>query len=542
MKKLLIYIFFCYPIISFTQTWETSLNCNVNVNDLEYLNVNREPVINATVKLDIDGYCSGTLINRNTSDNEVGYYILLAKHCIDDIDFSVSHSLYFNYQSPDEETYSTEISNRGIQIGQSTALTDNRHEYHHETLLRKVSDFIWGDLALIEVLTPIPVHFNYTYAGWNPSRFVNGIHDGLPAPPPPKTKMVGVHHPRGDIKKISGVNHIEWQENPIATDCYTITTIIDVLFGWIWGNTVSTSVICNYLDNPWLVVPPYGFQYGIVENGSSGSGIYSYSNSLFGVLSGSVLGCDAGLATTYGKLHANYSNASIKNTLNPNHNVWVDLTGLESRKIDCYDNLILPGAEGVSGNYFPASHYQYENEIVLSAINNIETTQSITIYPDADYTFQAGNSIVIGEGFNVLDGARFHAKIQGCNSNKSQTPNIESQVLQEIQEIDLPEKKEFDIKKYLNSDQVYSSFMDISMLTFPNPVSDKLNISIYSSHELTELRLEIYNLESKICFSELLKVNNLQEYQVDISGLKSGVYILKLFGNKYCLTEKIIKL
>jgi V8-like Glu-specific endopeptidase len=523
--------------------WDLSANCNINVNNLQYQNNTRGLAISSTVKLVIYSSssvwsCSGVLLNRNTNSSDVGFYILTAKHCINGFDESREHDLIFNYQSPDENNDHTPNSNQGIVHNQSNQFIDDGYEYFHRSSLRKVGDFVWGDLALIEVLTPIPVHFNITYAGWNPSRFING----LQPPTPPETRLVGVHHPKGDIKKMSGANDILWLETPVATGCYTITTIIDVLFGWIWGNRVSTSVICNYIDNPWMVVPPFGFQYGIIEDGSSGSPIFSQTNKVFGVLSGGeMMGCDVPLVATYGKLHANYSNASIKNTLNPNHNVWVDLTGLDGRKIDCFDNLELPGANGVSGNYFPPNHYQYDNETVLRALNNIETTQPITIYPDADYTFKAGNSIILGDGFNVLDGANFHAKIEECNSSKSLVRSIESIVLQEIQEIDLPERKEFDINKFSDLEQKYSSKNNITINIFPNPVVDKLNISISTLLKFNNLRLEIYNLESKLLFSEILTANGLFEHQINMDNFKSGMYFLKVSGNNIFITEKIIK-
>jgi len=381
MKKLILaLVIFCSFYRTFPQSWSQSGSCQVNVNDPSYLNhlAGRQGIISATVKLGIDGECTGTLVNRNTSNSELGFYILTAKHCINGLDFNESHTIYFNYQSPDANSGSTPSSNRGIRDIQSKALIDEGYEYRHQTLLRLVADFTWGDMALIEILTPVPPHFNLTHAGWNPSRF-----NGSVLPPLLPSPLAAIHHPRGDIKKISGVNTVFWLETPIATGCYTITTIIDVLFGWIWGNSVSTSVICNYVDNPWLSVPLY--QYGVVENGSSGSGIFNISNQAFGVLSGGLGTCNVPILEFYGKLHANYSNQSVKNALNPNHNVWVDLFGMSERKITQYENLNLPGSEGVSGYFFPANHYQSENKIVLFASNNISTTQPITIFTGADY-------------------------------------------------------------------------------------------------------------------------------------------------------------
>ena len=76
----------------FAQNWNDSEDCNINVNDPNYENLPfRSGAINSTVKLILYGtsssysLCSGTLINRNTSDSDVGFYILTARHCVDEI-------------------------------------------------------------------------------------------------------------------------------------------------------------------------------------------------------------------------------------------------------------------------------------------------------------------------------------------------------------------------------------------------------------------------------------------------------------------------
>jgi hypothetical protein len=102
-------------------------NCEINVNDVSYFDNARKGIIDATVKLvfhnangTIKSYCSGTLINRNTSDNEIGFYILSARHCIEDINTNVEHAVVFNYQSPSADNNSTPHSNRGENDRQRT--------------------------------------------------------------------------------------------------------------------------------------------------------------------------------------------------------------------------------------------------------------------------------------------------------------------------------------------------------------------------------------------------------------------------------------
>ncbi|GHU72118.1 hypothetical protein FACS189413_14720 [Bacteroidia bacterium] len=193
-------------------------DCEINVYDPTY-NTGKGGLINATVKIIFNNasgksWCSGTLVNRNTSDGGIGFYILSARHCIDGMDTNREHYVIFNYQSPDANNSSTPTSNRGHNYAQSTSLSDTGYEYFHKTKIRIVDYFVWGDFALLELLTPVPPHYNISYAGWSPSIFSA---DSNPA------GIVGIHHPRGDIKKISGVNSFVWGETPIATGCYVVT-------------------------------------------------------------------------------------------------------------------------------------------------------------------------------------------------------------------------------------------------------------------------------------------------------------------------------
>jgi hypothetical protein len=547
MKKILaqIIIFFSLFNCGIGQSWGEAEDCHVNVNNPDYQNLPiRQGTISSTVKIRFSdgGECSGTLINRNTSDGDVGFYLLSARHCVNDIDFGANHTLCFNYQSPDADNESTPPTNRGERNRQSgeilfagTTITDtidDGFEYLHNTQLRLVSWFIWGDITLLEILTPIPPHFNLTYAGWNPSRFGTGIStDHLP------TDFYGVHHPRGDIKKISGTNGIVWLETPIATGCYTITTVIDVLFGWIWGNSVSTSVICNYVDNPWMTVPDW--QYGISENGSSGSGFFDSNNSLIGVLSGSLSTCDFKSTTTYGKLHANYSNAKIKNTLNPSHNVWVDLYGMTERKITRYTDLELPGEEGVSGHYFPANHYQSENRISLVADNTVTTTQPITIYNGADYEFVAGESIELGPGFTAEVGSNFTARIGSSGSLKSASSTLEQSIIGQLQSIDLPEYKKFEIEKYLHSDTDNNAF-EISEL-YPNPNNGDFEFTVSNNNQSRKnIFVEILDVQGKKYYTKPFIIENEHTVSINRSDLPKGFYILKISNGEYVTNKKLV--
>ncbi|UTW63135.1 T9SS type A sorting domain-containing protein [bacterium SCSIO 12741] len=516
------------------QGWGESGSCNVNVHDPGYSNntLLRSRVVNATVKW---AGCTGTLINRNTSDGSVGYYILTAEHCIDGKNMNLEYDIYFNYQSPDASNNSTEPSNRGVTSGQSTNFSQNSRHYHHRSKLRVVGDYKWGDLALLEIVTPVPPHFNFTYAGWLSSRFYNGPFTSTPGVGYP-TRYVGVHHPEGDIKKISGVNNILWLENPVATHCYTITRVIDVLFGWIWQRRTVTTVICRYVDNPWMVVP--NFSYGVVEPGSSGSGMFNTFNREIGVLSGGASQCGFPLLESYGKLYSNYGNRDIRSALNPNYDPWVDLLGLPDRKVTCYHSLNLPGgAPGSTGYYFPAKDYGPNNKVLLRAQTNINTTEDIIIFEDADYEFVAGNGITLGKGFHAKNQSNFRASIAPCTPQMKSTP--EQRAMDKLDQIELPESKQFDITQYLSDEELENYQKAESIQVYPNPNNGRFQLRL-PDNGVGEYQMEITSLEGKKVIQRTLDGSE-SHHEVNLESFESGVYILRVHNSEMIWTERIIK-
>lgn len=453
MKKKLLFLF----ALSFNLTLHAqrgqSGSCQVNANIPDIWAIGRENVIDATFKLYDYGSCTGTLINRNTNDDNLGFYFITARHCMSKdatnndnyIDFNAEYAFAFNYQSPNGNTSSMASTNKGINASQSSQLTHTGYEYFHKSKIRLVADYFWGDFALCEILKPLPPHFKVHYAGWNPSAFYS-TQAGV-TPCNVANQFVGIHHPVGDIKKISGTNNLLNLTTPIATGCYTITTIIDILFGWIWGQQFSFQVLCNYVDNPWYIVPQWC--HGGIEGGSSGSGLFNGNNRLIGTLSGSLLECSLD-PTSYGKLRSNYAHTPVKNTLNPANDLWTDLAGMDERTIDCYPYLVLPGAIGVSGEYFPANHYQQQNHIELKSNSYITTNAPIHIYAGADYSFQAATITLLNPGFTVDIGANFTAQIAPCTRQMRQNNNLTKNIELLLTTIEVPDYKAFNVDEQKN--------------------------------------------------------------------------------------------
>ena len=535
MKKIISFIgIFLSVSMLYGQRFGLAGPCQINVNNTDFHRAPRKEGIDATVKIvfigltgAVGGWCTGTLVNRAVGDNELGFYILTANHCIRDksglgdinVDFNAEHYVIFNYQSPNAINDSTPLSNRGQNYYQSRSIreTGNKgYEYFHKSKLRLVNSKKWGDFALLEILTPVPPHFNVSYAGWNPSK-----HGNAPGP------IAGIHHPRGDIKKISGISGIQDVPNPVSTGCYIVTTVIDVLFGWIWGRTASTRTICKWVDIPYYTVPYFSF--GTVEKGSSGSGLFDSQNNLGGILSGGISTCSFPVGEFYGAFYANYPNASIKNALNPYHNNAVDLWGLDSRRITMFDNLVLPGGDStVNGYYFPAKHYQAENKIELKSRSTITTDRPITIFEGAEYEFGAKNSITLGPGFHVQSGAKFRAYILPPEpiSVKESRSDLNPELIKHLERIILPPFSNIEIDSYIES----------SIKIFPNPAHDILNIHFVNGVE-NRKKIELVTITGQ---SILEKYISEKLETINIGSVLEGIYILKVIGKDNRIeTEKI---
>lgn len=242
--------------------------------------------------------CSGNLMNNTAQNGEP--YFLTAAHCIgyeaanNNISWSSELITLFNYEAL---TCTSNGSNAPYQLSNNSVLGC--------TLLTQ-SPFNANDYALIKLSSTASALAQYRvcYAGWdnNPSAYsVN------------PTNSYGVHHPKGDAKKISYVNNIY----PVMG--YN-STVLSGSFGY-YSMGLSQNSQGNFLQNSW--------RNGIVEKGSSGSPLFNSFDRLVGSLSvgpdPSKFNCDAPniynstgptFYTYYSRFSNNYYTMSA--WLNPN--------------------------------------------------------------------------------------------------------------------------------------------------------------------------------------------------------------------------------
>lgn len=256
---------------NFTKSPDQDLNgsgkCNYDVNcSMEGINdlkdINKRAV--GLVIVGGSSFCTGALINNVTNDGTP--YFLTANHCYSN-DIS-AWAFRFNWISPNPV------------CAQNVPSTTNA-PYYYQTLSgaelkakRSKSDFL-----LLKITANIPSTWNVVWAGWSRSEV-------------PPASTFGIHHPSGDIMKVS-------------RDLQSPT--IDNSEGQYMWNIAS-------------------WDYGVTEGGSSGSPLFDNNGRIIGQLYGGSSECNGvngnGGFDVYGRFGISWdegptSEARLKNWLDP---------------------------------------------------------------------------------------------------------------------------------------------------------------------------------------------------------------------------------
>jgi len=232
------------------------------------------------------GFCSGSLVNNTSNDGTP--YILTANHCYSN---PSSWVFWFNWQSPTCTNPSTSPPYNSISGA---------------TLKAKNAP---SDFCLVQMNTTPPANYAVFYAGWN--------REDVAA-----TSGACIHHPDGDIKKIS------YSDQPFTSDT--------------WSGTPA--------DSHWRV----DWTDGVTEPGSSGSPIFDQNHHIVGQLHGGPSACGGTqLWDFFGKFAMSWDYGTTAATRLKD---WLDPTNIAGNTLDGFDpNAILPtintlAATSVSGS------------------------------------------------------------------------------------------------------------------------------------------------------------------------------------------------
>ncbi len=256
--------------------YRSSGSCNVNVNCSEGDNYRKAQRAVNRIQLKLNssyiGWCTGALINNTNYDRTP--YVLTAAHCIEDVASSSYYSqfvFYFCYETSGCSTPYTEPS-------RSKSLTGAELKAYDHTYNGGGSDF-----CLLLLDDQVPQSYNPFWCGWD--RRNTAVSQG-----------VCIHHPSGDVKKIS----------TFTTPTQGVTFYQAVTHWQVyWSETANG--------------------YGITEGGSSGSPLLNTAGQIIGDLTGGSSDCyvsDDEKVDYYGKLSYSWTSNGTAN--NKRLKPWLD--------------------------------------------------------------------------------------------------------------------------------------------------------------------------------------------------------------------------
>lgn len=214
--------------------------------------------------------CTGTLINNTLNDGKP--YLLTASHCLNN---------QFQIQNPDYEAIAGNIVtffNYESPLA-SPVMRGTEELSMASTLFRATNE--QTDMALLELLETPPVYYQPYYAGWN-------ANDKGTAP------YIGIHHPRGTVKRINTTEDVE------------LTTFTDASF---------------IRNGHWQIKE---WETGSTARGSSGSALFDSNNLIIGGLSGGDGTCSYPYNDFYFALSQNWE---ISPDADKQLKAWLDPTG-----------------------------------------------------------------------------------------------------------------------------------------------------------------------------------------------------------------------
>ncbi|HBS86354.1 MAG: hypothetical protein A2W91_19260 [Bacteroidetes bacterium GWF2_38_335] len=429
-----------------------SESCEVNINCPEGANhQDRKQGVARLLTKDGDsyGWCSGTMVNNGRGDCIP--YFLTANHCgpgATEADFQ-AWRFYFNYEAADctspasEPSYDLSTGCKLVSYGSQSS---------------------GSDFFLVKLNYLIPVDWNIYYNGWNN---VNST----------SSSGVSIHHPAGDIKKIS-----TYSSNLVSS---TWTGIPNTHWRVVWASTAT--------------------DHGVTEGGSSGSPLFDLNGRVNGTLTGGGSFCTSpSQPDYYGKFSYHWlSNGTADNKrLKP----WLDPDD--------------SGLTVLDGKYCPAPVVTADfiadvTSIAVGAQVNFTNLSWTFPTKSYDWDFEGGtpsSSVVANKTVTYNTAGVYDVQLMVTSVGQTDTELKVDYIT--VGGVDVPEVE------------------GISVKTYPNPTSNRFFVE--SHNPVTQI--SIYDTFGRLITNiSTITVNN--KLLVDISNLADGIYVVEIQTN----TDRIIK-
>lgn len=265
--------------IDYEKGLNTSGSCNMNVNcpdGAPWADQKRGAVMLVSNNAGGSGFCSGSLINNTANDGKP--YVLTANHCSQGANFA-TWFFRFNWEA----------------AGCSNPGTSPAYQSLGGSVLRArrtPSDFCLVEITGGLIGGTVPAAYNPYFNGWNNANT-------------PPTSSFSIHHPDGDIKKIS------FDDDP-STAATAMGSENNGTWRQQWDRNTTT------------------------EGGSSGSPLFDQNGRIIGQLWGGGASCSAQTSPDYyGRLYNSWEPAGSNNTNQLKY--WLDPSNSGATTLDGYD-------------------------------------------------------------------------------------------------------------------------------------------------------------------------------------------------------------
>jgi len=415
------------------------------------------------------GLCSGAMVN--TANEDCTPYVLTANHCGGGATVSNFKQwvFYFNFETPGC-TNPASANNLDDQTVTGCLKMANSQD---------VSDVLISDFMLVHLKNRPASSFNAYMAGWSRSTT-------------PAASGVGIHHPSGDVKKIS---------------TYTSSLTNSGWSGSNWGR--HWAVIWAATANG----------HGVTEGGSSGSPIFDQNGRIVGDLSGGSSFCtNTSGQDVYGKF--SYSWDQTAGTSNRRLKDWLDKTSLNpmtmnGKDVNSCGASTLPTVDFVADNTTPSvgqtvtltdqstgTAAGYEWFITPASHTYVEGTTSLSENPKVQFSGTAAYTVTL----HVYNTAGY--------ALKTRTSYIKPHSTASIDETDA----------------------QVQPVLFPNPTADgAFQIVGDEAHPIAQIA--VTDMEGKTLYTwagskVTVNVNDLS--------LAKGIYFVKIKTGQKVTIEKLV--